>query len=88
MTKSKLKRLIFDFIAESKVAASASYMKKEEVRQALQDLITQKVVTGEISDQESLDEWFATAEMSLKALKMVPLAAYQVISSTKRVKRR
>lgn len=77
MTKSKLKRLIFDFILESKVAASASYMKKEEVRQSLQDLITQKVVLGEISDQESLDEWFSTAEMSLKALKMVPLAAYQ-----------
>jgi len=77
MTKNKLKRLIFDFILESKVAASASYMKKEEVRQSLQDLITQKVVLGEISDQESLDEWFSTAEMSLKALKMVPLAAYQ-----------
>jgi hypothetical protein len=87
MTKSKLKRLIFDFILESKVAASASYMKKEEVRQTLQDLITQKVISGEIQDQESLDEWFSTAEMSLKALKMVPLAAYQA-TSPKKSKRR
>lgn len=87
MTKSKLKRLIFDFVLESKVAASASYMKKEEVRQSLQDFITQKVASGEISDQESLDEWFLTAEMSLKALKMVPLAAYQS-SLPKRNKRR
>lgn len=79
MTKSKLKRLIFDFIMESKVAASASYMKKEEVRQSLQNLVAQKVVTGEISDQASLDEWFATAEMSLKALKMIPLTAYQMV---------
>jgi hypothetical protein len=87
MTKSKLKRLIFDFIVESKVAASASYMKKEEVRQSLQNFIAQKIASGEISDQESLDEWFATAEMSLKALKMVPLAAYQ-LPPAKKVKRR
>lgn len=86
MTKNKLKRLIFDFIMESRVAASASYMKKEEVRQSLQDLISQKVASGEISDQESLDEWFATAEMSIKALKMVPLAAYRTIPA-KRIKR-
>jgi hypothetical protein len=50
-------------------------------------LISQKVAAGEISDQESLDEWFATAEMSLKALKMVPLIVYQT-TSTKKVKRR
>jgi hypothetical protein len=87
MTKNKLKRLIFDFIVESKVAASASYMKKEEVRQAFQNLVTQKVASGEISDQESLDEWFASAEMSLKALKMVPLVAYQT-TPTKGIKRR
>jgi hypothetical protein len=87
MTKSKLKRLIFDFIMESKVAASASYMKKEEVRQAFQNLVTQKVASGEISDQESLDEWFASAEMSLKALKMVPIAAYQA-TSPKRSRRK
>ena len=83
MTKNKLKRLIFDFIMESRVAASASYMKKEEVRQSLQDLITQKVASGEISDQESLDEWFTTAEMSLKALKMVPLVAYHTAPAKK-----
>ena len=87
MTKNKLKRLIFDFIMESRVAASASYMKKEEVRQSLQDLISQKVASGEISDQESLDEWFTTAEMSLKALKMVPLVAYQT-PPAKKAKRR
>lgn len=87
MTKNKLKRLIFDFIMESKVAASASYMKKEEVRQSLQNLVSQKISSGEISDQESLDEWFATAEMSLKALKMVPLVAYQT-TPAKKVKRR
>jgi hypothetical protein len=87
MTKSKLKRLIFDFIMESRVAASASYMKKEEVRQSLQNFVAQKVASGEISDQESLDEWFATAEMSLKALKMVPLVAYQ-LPPVKKVKSR
>jgi len=86
MTKSKLKRLIFDFIMESKVAASASYMKKEEVRQSFQDLISQKIASDEITDQASLDEWFATAEMSLKALKMVPLIAYKSVSA-KRTKR-
>lgn len=87
MTKIKLKRLILDFIIESKVAASASYMKKEEIRQSLQDLISRKIASGEISDQESLEEWFATAEMSLKALKMVPLVAYQA-EPIKKVKRR
>jgi len=78
MSVKALKRLIHDFIiAESKVSASAEYMKKEAVRQDIQDLIVKKVKSGELSDQASLDMWFAAADMSLKALKMVPIEAYQ-----------
>ena len=78
---NNLRLLIRNVIAEVgrspvKVSASQEYMKKENVRQELQDMIAEKVVSGEITDQTQLDEWFKTVTMALNALKMVPIEAY------------
>mgnify|MGYP000122547205 CR=1 FL=1 len=64
-----------------KVAASDAYMKKEAIRQKLQDLIAGMVAAGEVRDQAGLEEAFQTLDMSLKALKMVPFNAWQQTSA-------
>ena len=73
--------LIRQFISEAlggkKVGASKSYMKKEELRQKLQELLQGEVATGSVTSQEELDEWWSTVEMATKALKMVPFVAWK-----------
>ena len=71
----KLRSIVRDMVAEA-IGASKEYMKKEAVRQQLQDLIASKVTSGEIQDQKQLEDWFQAASMALMALKMVPLEAY------------
>ena len=82
----KTLRSIIKSLVNEAVAASKEYMKKEAVRQQLQDLIASKVASGEINDQSQLDEWFQASTMALNALKMVPIEAYMTvnISSKKR----
>jgi len=58
------------------VKASSAYMKKEGVREKLQDLVAEMVRAGEVADQASLEEAFQTLDMSVKALKMVPFDAW------------
>lgn len=79
-----LKKYVREVLDEVKIGASPAYMKKETVRQDLEDLIKSKVASGDITDQTQLDEWFATALMSLNALKMVPIAAYSVKKKARR----
>lgn len=60
-----------------KISASKDYMKSESVREMLQNIVTSKVVSGEITDQKQLDRWFNDAMMSLQTLKMIPLEVYK-----------
>mgnify|MGYP001617908256 FL=1 len=62
------------------IKASPEYMEKEKIRERLQMVVTDLVRSGKISDQESLDDFFSTANMALNALKMVPLTAYVKLS--------
>ncbi len=70
---NKVRRIVLDEIAR----ASKDYMKKEEVRQRIQDLVTHMVSTGEIQSDADLAEFWKTAEMSIIALKMIPLGAFK-----------
>ena len=74
-------RLVREFVVEAlksrKVSASETYMKKEVVREKLQALVQEAVASGEIQNQKELDDWWKTAEMAAKALKMIPLMAWQ-----------
>jgi len=67
-----IKRLVVEVISASK-----SYMKKEAVRQAVQDLVASKVASKEIKNQEQLDEWFVATTLAITSLKMVPFEVYK-----------
>ena len=81
-----LRSIVRAMVSEA-VGASAEYMKKEAVRQQLQDLIASKVTAGEIQDQKQLEDWFQAASMALMALKMVPLEAYMLKNITAKKRR-
>lgn len=66
------------------VKASAAYMKKERVRTAFERVIVEEVKSGNIKDQKDLEEFFATAKMSLDALKMVPYDVYTKVAKPKK----
>ena len=64
MSKVLLRR----FIAEA-VAASATYMKKEEVKQRLQELIQGAVKRGEVQTNAQLNDWWRSLEADMLQLK-------------------
>lgn len=68
---SKVRRVILD----EAIRASKEYMKKEQVRQRIQDLAASMVASGEIASEVELAEFWKTVEMSAAALKMVPFEA-------------
>jgi hypothetical protein len=69
ITLGKLRSIVRE---AGKVGASPDYMKKERVREHMQQHIIEMVRSGEIVDQAGVDAWANAADMSLKALKMVP----------------
>lgn len=67
----KLRRLVLD----EAIRASKDYMKKEQIRQRIQDLATAMVAAGEIKSDAELADFWKTVEMSVGALRMVPFDA-------------
>ena len=72
-----VREFVVEVLKNSKVSASETYMKKEVVREKLQALLQEAVASGEVQNQKELDDWWKTVEMATKALKMVPLMAWQ-----------
>ncbi len=68
---SKIRRVVL----EEAIKASKEYMKKEQVRQRIQDLASSMIASGEIASEAELAEFWKTVEMSATALKSVPLEA-------------
>lgn len=58
------------------ISATKSYLKKEVVRQKIQDLIVAEIKSGKIKDQEQLSDFFDTVLMSINALKMIPFDVF------------
>jgi hypothetical protein len=75
-------KILKDFIVEM-VKAGPDYMKKENIRSAIQDVIIDLVSKGEIQSDAELKNFFGTADMSLKALKMVPFNTYEKLAGKK-----
>jgi len=73
-----LRRLVSE--AGEKIGAHPSYIKKEKVRERMQELIVEAVVAGDVNDQESLREFVATVNMAMSALKMVPFEVFQSLA--------
>lgn len=67
--------------APSKVRPSAAYLKKESVRGRLQDLIVNSISSGEVTNQDQLEEFLKTLQMSLDALKMVTYDGFNKLTS-------
>lgn len=60
-------------LPSGKISASADYMKSEDVMTFYKKILSEKISSGEITDQQHLDRWFKDSMMSLQTLKMIPL---------------
>lgn len=80
MSVGDLRRVVQE---AGKIGASADYMKKERVREKLQQLIADHVASGEIADQESLQQFLKDVEVSMTALKMIPFEVWGKLAGAK-----
>lgn len=71
-----------------KISASADYMKKERVREMLQQLIADHVASGEVKDQASLEQFIKDVDVSMTALKMIPFEVWQKLGGAKPPKKK
>jgi len=70
---NKVRRIVLD----EAIKASKEYMKKELVRQRIQELVASMVEAGEIRTAAELDDFWKSAEMSILALRMIPIDGYK-----------
>jgi hypothetical protein len=77
LTLGQLRRTIRE---AGKIAASPEYMKKERVREKLQQLIADNVASGEITDQAGLEQFIKDIDISMTALKMIPFEVWGKLS--------
>lgn len=70
---SKLRRLVL----EETIKASKEYMLKERIREEIQSLVSSRVSSGEISNEEQLRDFWKTVDMAISALKMVPFVGHK-----------
>ena len=86
ITVGELRELVSE-VNTRRIGASANYMKKERVREKLQQMIIDMVKSGAIADQHELDTFFnefdssnSTAVMAKDALKLVPFDVFMKMS--------
>jgi hypothetical protein len=79
LSLSNLRTLISEAIG-----ASASYMKREKIREDLQRRVVDAVISGDINDEGDLQEYFETIDMAVKALKMIPYEVFTKIAKQRR----
>ena len=72
ITEEHLREIIVE-----EIKASPEFLKKEHVREKLQQLILGELAN--IDSQEKLNDLFATIEMATRALKQVPLEVFMKI---------
>lgn len=68
----------------SRVGASSSYMRKEVIREKLQEMIVDAVKSGDVKDDASLKELLFTFDMATRALAGVPFAVWQKMLQNKK----
>jgi polyhydroxyalkanoate synthesis regulator phasin len=76
-----------NIFAEARVTASIEYMRKERIREHVQSLIIETVKSGEINDQNGIDDFCKSAKMALSALEMVPFEVWLKLSDKKMPKK-
>jgi hypothetical protein len=83
ITVGRLRELFADALAEAKIGASAAYLQKEAIREHMQQHLVGMVKSGEVTDQAGVEAWCDAADMSLKALKLVPFDVWARMAGTK-----
>jgi hypothetical protein len=63
-------------LVEAKVGASENYMRKERVREAIQQCLAD-LIASSVTTQEQLTELFDDVDISVKALKMIPFEVWE-----------
>jgi len=63
------------------IKASKEFLKKENVREELQEMIIEQVRSGAISSSKDLVEFFKTLTMASSALQQVPFEVYKKLSN-------
>ncbi len=71
---NKVRRIVLN----ETIKASQEYMRKEKVRQKVQDVVAELVSIGDIKSDAELVDFWRTVEMAVDALKMIPLTALKV----------
>lgn len=76
-----LQRYIFlalkkEEVCEGRIGAGKNYLLKEEIREKLQELITDRVRSRDIKSQEDLDSFFKDVEMASRALRGIPYEVF------------
>ena len=80
-----VRNFIKEFLRETKVSASADYMKKEAVMQAIQRELASHIRLGKIKTKKQMDQWLdfyldylppgmdsSAAELAVMTLKSIP----------------
>jgi len=80
ITVGRLRELFAQGMDEAKISAHPDYLKKERVREHLQKHVVELVKSGEIKSQEDLEAFWGTADMAMKALKVVPYDVWTKMS--------
>lgn len=65
----------------SKVGFSATYKKKSLVRGDIESYVKEKITSGDVADQDQLDELLTAIQKAVEALKTVPLEVYRKSST-------
>lgn len=84
ITVGRLRKLFAEAMAEARVSAHPDYLKREKVRERIQQHVVELVKSGEIKTQEELDAFWETTDMAVKALKMLPINVWVKVAGTKK----
>lgn len=81
--KLSVKQLKRQIREAKKIGASAAYLKKERIREKLQQLIAGSVASGDVTDQAGLDSLIKDVDMALGALRVIPIEVWLRLSGAK-----
>lgn len=75
-------KILKEYIRESLVSASSSYLEKEKIKNLIQQDLLTKIKNGTIESPEQLDDYFSTLTMAIKSLEVVPFEVWSKIASS------
>jgi hypothetical protein len=78
------KTLLRCFISEALNAASPEYLRKEAIKDTIQNVLVQRVSSGEISSQEGVDDFFKTVDMAARTLRAIPFEVWSTVARPRR----